>query len=262
MSAADVAILRALREQPTRPTRALDLANRAALTTGELADAIADLRAAGYAIGEPENGTYLFGSAPDRLIAGDLRAGIDDGLIGGQIIVLEQTGSTNEFLLAMAGPQIAEGFVVFAEEQTAGRGQHGKRWASAARRGLWFSILLRPRISLAESARLTSWIAGCVADTLGREFSLHASVKSPNDVYIGDRKVAGVLVEMRAAEKSHFAIAGIGINATQQIEDFPPELRETASSLAMICGHPIDRRDLAVAVLRDLDRTYREIFVA
>lgn len=260
MSLADVAILRGLRANRRQPIRASDLAAEASLTRDELADAIAELRAVGYNIGEPENGAYLFGSGPDRLIADDLRAGLDHALIGRQIIVLEQTSSTNEFLLQMATPQVGEGLVVFAEEQISGRGQHGKRWASAARQGLWFSVLLRPQIALGESARLTSWIAGCVADTLRREFSLHPSVKPPNDVYIDGRKVAGVLVEMRAAEKSHVAIAGIGINANQQLDDFPQELRESASSLAIICGHAINRRDLAVAVLRDLDRTYREIF--
>ena len=75
------------------------------------------------------------------------------------------------------------------------------------------------------------------------------------------RKVAGVLVEMRAQEKApHLAVVGIGINVNQSPEDFPPELQSRAISLAMALGRPIDRRQLGVALLRYLDRTYRERF--
>ncbi len=83
-------------------------------------------------------------SRPDRLIAADLRASLGENVIGRRIIVLESTASTNDFLRQMLTPELPEGFVVFAEEQTAGRGQRGNRWASASHLGLWFSLLLRP----------------------------------------------------------------------------------------------------------------------
>lgn len=261
MSAADVAVLRALRTNAPAPVPSGDLARVAGQSQSELVATIEALREAGYKI-EAEGGNgYAFLSAPDRLIADDLRAGLGDVLLGREIMVVERTSSTNDFMLQIAGPQVDEGFVVFAETQTAGRGQHGNRWASAPRQGLWFSILLRPQIPLADSSRLTTWIAQSLADTIVSELSVRAFVKPPNDVYVGDRKIAGVLVEMRAVEKSHIAIAGVGINVNQQPEDFPEEVRAHASSLAMIRGGLVQRRDLAVAVLRDLDRTYREAFV-
>lgn len=261
MSQADVAVLRALRGHAPGPVTAADLSRRAALTAPELAIVIGELRASGYDIEERADVGYTFRSAPDRLIGDDVRAGLDENVrIGREIIVLEQTSSTNDFLLQMAAPEVGEGLVVFAESQTAGRGQRGNRWSSAQRQGLWLSILLRPEISVAESSRLTTWIAQGVADSIAQELSVIATVKAPNDVYAGNRKVAGVLVEMRAAGKSHIAIAGIGINLNQQLHDFPAELRERAGSLAMVTGKRIDRRDFAVAVLRNLDRTYRETF--
>ena len=200
---------------------------------------------------------------PDGLVAEELQADLASGVIGREIIVLEQTGSTNDAILQIANANSKEGLVVFAEHQTAGRGQRGNRWESAAGKGLWFSILLRPKIDLASSPQLTAWAAEAVSGAIQNEFSLTPTIKLPNDVQIEGRKIAGVLVEMRAQEKAaHLAIAGIGINVNQCREDFPKELQSRAISLAMALGKQIDRQSFAVALLRKLDRTYREKFVS
>jgi BirA family transcriptional regulator, biotin operon repressor / biotin---[acetyl-CoA-carboxylase] ligase len=200
---------------------------------------------------------------PDGLVAEELQADLASGVIGREIIVLEQTGSTNDAILQTANANSKEGLVVFAEHQTAGRGQRGNRWESAAGKGLWFSILLRPKIDLASSPQLTTWAAEAVSSAIQNEFSLTPTIKPPNDVQIDGRKIAGVLVEMRAQEKAaHVAIAGIGVNVNQSREDFPKELQSRAISLAMALGKQIDRQSFAVALLRKLDRTYREKFVS
>jgi len=196
----------------------------------------------------------------DRLFADELQADLGNALIGREVIVLQQTGSTNDAILEMARDS-KEGLVLFAEQQTAGRGQRGNRWESPARKGLCFSILLRPKIDIHESAGLTAWAAGAVANTIRKEFSLEPTIKLPNDVHINRRKVAGVLVEMRAQEGAqHLAIVGVGINVNQSSQDFPGELQGRAISLAMALDHPVDRQKFAAAVLRSLDQTYREIF--
>jgi BirA family transcriptional regulator, biotin operon repressor / biotin---[acetyl-CoA-carboxylase] ligase len=197
----------------------------------------------------------------DRLIAEELRAGLSSDVIGREIIVLAQTGSTNDAILQVANVNSKEGLVVFAEYQTAGRGQRGNRWESVAGKGLWFSILLRPKIDLSSSPRLTAWAAEAISGAIQNEFSLKPTIKLPNDVQIDGRKVAGVLVEMRAQEKAaHLAIAGIGVNVNQSREDFPMELQSTAISLAMALGKQVDRQRFAIALLRNLDRTYRARF--
>ncbi len=193
-------------------------------------------------------------SAPDRLNAERLRADLGNVRIGCEIFVLEETTSTNDSVFAMVDKP--EGIVVFAECQTAGRGQRGNFWESAAHKGLWFSVLLRPQIDLKDSARITDWAANTVAATIG-----NAAVKPPNDVYINTRKVAGVLVEMRAQKHTqHIAILGVGVNVNQTAEDFSEDVRTRATSLAMISGRPQDRHLLAVRLLRNLDRTYAELF--
>ena len=197
----------------------------------------------------------------DRLIAKELQAHFPCGTIGQRIIVLEQTGSTNDAILQVATANSKEGLVLFAEHQTAGRGQRGNQWESAAGKGLWFSILLRPKIQINDSGRLTIWAIEAISDVIRTEFSLEPTIKLPNDVQLYGRKVAGVLVEMRAQEKApHLAIVGIGINVNQSLEDFPLELQDRAISLAMALHRPVDRQQFAVVVLQNLDRTYHARF--
>ncbi len=199
----------------------------------------------------------------DRLIAGELQAHFACATIGRQIIVLEQTASTNDAILQVATANSNAGLVLFAEHQTAGRGQRGNRWESAAGKGLWFSILLRPKIKINDSGQLTTWAIEAIADVIRTEFSLKPAIKLPNDVQLQGRKVAGVLVEMRAQQKKpHLAIVGIGINVNHSVEDFPPELQERAISLVMALHRPVDRQKFAVALLQNLDRTYRARFVS
>ncbi|MBA3272522.1 MAG: biotin--[acetyl-CoA-carboxylase] ligase [Chthoniobacterales bacterium] len=195
-------------------------------------------------------------SPPDPLDADRLRAATADQHIGREIVILQQATSTNDVVADMA-PTSAEGLVVFAEQQTAGRGQYGRRWESAAGKGLWLSILLRPRLSVSDSARLTDFLAAAIAATIQEQIGVRATIKPPNDVYVADRKVAGVLVEMRVEPSgSYCAIAGLGINVNQAPEDFPPELSGRAGSLAEAAGEPINRSNLAIALLRKLDKDY------
>lgn len=197
-------------------------------------------------------------SARDRLRAEKLRGGL---IIGREVIVLEQAESTNDVVRQMVDGDWPEGLCVFAEEQTAGRGQRGNKWESASNKGLWFSILLRPKIDIKDSARLTTWVADIIARTLVDEFDLRSMVKPPNDVYIGERKIAGVLVEMRAQPAGlHAAIVGIGLNVNHAPSDFSEELRERATSLAILRRERLDRHRVAFVLLRNLDQTYAELF--
>ena len=210
----------------------------------------------------------MAGEMLDWLNADELRGQLHYAVIGQRIIVVERTSSTNDAILQLTAPQGAwvsgppsgtdEGLVLFAEHQTAGRGQRGNRWESPAGKGLWFSILLRPKISVSDSGCLTIWAIETISDVIRMEFSLEPTIKLPNDIRIQGRKVAGVLTEMRAQENApHLAIVGIGINVNQSSDDFPVDLQGRAISLAMALGQRVDRQKFAVALLRNLDRTYR-----
>lgn len=198
-------------------------------------------------------------SPPEPLDADAIGAALGDQLIGNRIIVLVEATSTNDVVAHMAAHH-REGLVVLAETQTAARGQYGRRWESAARQGLWLSILLRPKIAVGDSARLTDLLADAVVATIEQQTGLRCVIKPPNDVYFGPKKLAGVLVEMRVeANGGYAAIAGVGLNVHQQRDDFPAGLKESAGSMATITGRRIDRTSLAIALLRNIDVRYAAI---
>ena len=195
----------------------------------------------------------------DLLDADAVQAAVTGQLIGNRVLVLEETTSTNDVVAQLAAEH-AEGLVVIAEQQTAGRGQYGRRWESSAGKGLWFSILLRPRIAVSDSSRLTDLLARAIADEIAMELGLVTAIKPPNDVYVSGRKVAGVLVEMRVEPSGDYcAIAGAGINVKHAPEDFPLELRDAAVSLAIAAERQVDRSAFMIALLRTLDQRYRAV---
>ena len=193
----------------------------------------------------------------DPLDADALQTALAAQRIGHRLLVLPEVTSTNDVLAQMAA-EADEGLVVIAERQTAGRGQYGRQWESASGLGLWLSILLRPDIHVSESSRLTDLLAQAIAAAIEQQTGLKAAIKPPNDVYLGPRKVAGVLVEMRVEASGRYAaIAGLGLNVNQALTDFSPELRATATSLALAAGQQVDRAAFAIALLREIDRAYR-----
>ena len=196
-------------------------------------------------------------SAPDwdvALVASDLRAALGDCRIGKEIVIVEETTSTNDLAWAAHAKGVSEGFVAVAERQTAGRGQYGRCWHSSPHLGLCFSVLLRPKLTMVESPQLTSLLASAIAETISDQTGCRPLVKPPNDIYIDDRKVAGVLVEGRTeSDGSYVAVAGLGINVNQTNDDFPGELQATAGSILMAVGHPISRKQFALALFRRLE---------
>ena len=133
--------------------------------------------------------------------------------------------------------------MVFAEEQTAGRGRMGRPWLSPPRSGLLFSVVLRPELEVQQSNLLTVVSAVAVAEALQERLALHARIRWPNDITIRDRKVAGILVEGRSLATGSVFVLGIGVNVNASLDEFPPELRETATSLAVETGAPVNRND-------------------
>jgi BirA family biotin operon repressor/biotin-[acetyl-CoA-carboxylase] ligase len=173
-----------------------------------------------------------------------------------RVSVFRETESTNDIVLRAAEGGEPEGFAVFAETQTKGRGQFGRRWSSAFGLGLWFSILLRPRWPVAELAQVTPLVAVAVARALAEISGQETRIKPPNDIFCGGKKLAGILSEARTGGSEVFVVVGIGINVNHAPGDFPLELQTSATSLARETGQTGAREPVAAAVLRALGENY------
>jgi BirA family biotin operon repressor/biotin-[acetyl-CoA-carboxylase] ligase len=257
----DARILSALRRSANGGVSGAELSQQLGISRAAVWARIEELRSLGYDIAaSPHQGYQLLG-VPDVLHADDLLSLVSDNkTVGRDMRVFEQTSSTNDVVEKLARDGVKEGMVVFAESQTRGRGRLGRRWLSPPRKGLWFSVLLRPDLQPQAATQLTVAAATALLRAIRDQAGITPEIKWPNDILIKGRKVAGVLTEL-SAELDHIKhlTLGVGVDVNLNASEFPAELRKTATSLKIESGRPIHRADLAAAILRELDRDYERI---
>jgi BirA family biotin operon repressor/biotin-[acetyl-CoA-carboxylase] ligase len=194
---------------------------------------------------------------PDPLDRHRLRRALAGQPIGHTLVFLDETTSTNDEAASLARQGFPEGTVVFAESQSAGRGRRGSRWEAPARHDLLLSVLLRPAMPPPLWCRLTHLCALALHRAVASASGVEAQIKWPNDLLVGGRKLAGILVEASPSYRGGFAVAGIGLNVNSLAEHFPPELRPTATSLRMASGGaPLSREPVVGSLLRALAGLY------
>jgi BirA family biotin operon repressor/biotin-[acetyl-CoA-carboxylase] ligase len=215
------------------------------------------LREEGYMIDSSTNLGYSLLSTPDKLEPGEINAGLMTEFIGKNIRYLMETESTNIIARDMAS-SVEEGTVVIAELQTGGRGRMGRKWISPEG-GIWFSIILKPRLQLLYASRITLLSGVAVTRTI-RSYGLDAKIKWPNDVLIGGKKVCGILTEIEAEmDLINYCIVGIGIDANVDTEIFPEEYRDSSTSLMKELGHEINRVEFVQKLLLEFETLYLKI---
>lgn len=187
----------------------------------------------------------------DRLDPDLIRNNLKTQRIGRKILVYERTASTNDVAAEYARNPENDGLVVFAEEQTTGRGRTGARWHSDRGASLLFSFVL---IDCGISNELLSLAcAVAVAEAIGQVGAHRAAIKWPNDIVLAGKKVAGILVESRQTDRGRACIIGVGINCHQAKENFPEDLQATGTSLDLVSGTHCRRVTVARRVLTSLD---------
>ena len=253
-------ILSALRDSSAGISGA-ELAEQLGVSRAAVWSHIEELRRLGYGIQAGPHFGYRLTDEPDALLADDLLARLGKSrIIGRDIHVFEQTTSTNDVVEKLARDGVREGVVVFAESQTRGRGRLGRKWVSPPRKGLWFSILLRPNLRPQETTQLTVASAIALRRAIFSVTRLPVEIKWPNDILIGGKKAAGILTEMSAElDRVRHVILGIGIDVNQDAQEFPAEIRKIATSLKIEHGESMSRAALATAVLRELETEYSRI---
>lgn len=182
--------------------------------------------------------------------------------IGKTLILLEETDSTNNEVRRLARGGGADGTVVAAEGQTAGRGRMGRPFQSPPGQGIYLSILLRPPWPLAEAFPMTAMTAVAVCDGLEAACGLRPGIKWPNDLVCGGKKLCGILTELETNPEGalSYLVVGVGINVNGRAEDFPEDLRGSAVSLSMLLGRTLPREPLMAAVCNAMDTMYERYF--
>jgi BirA family biotin operon repressor/biotin-[acetyl-CoA-carboxylase] ligase len=256
----DAKILSALRANPGGVSGA-QIAEELKISRAAIWSRIEELRRLGYGIEAGPHLGYRLISSPDVLHADDLLARLGKTkVIGRDIRVFEETTSTNDIVEKLARDGVKEGVVVFAESQTRGRGRLGRKWISPAHKGLWFSILLRPKLRPQQTTQLTVASATALRRAIFSETNIRPEIKWPNDILMRGKKVAGILTELSAeVDRVRHIILGIGIDVNLNANEFPAELKKTATSLKIETSDAVPRAELAVAILRELDFDYARI---
>jgi BirA family biotin operon repressor/biotin-[acetyl-CoA-carboxylase] ligase len=170
------------------------------------------------------------------------------------ILRFDTINSTNTEALNQARLGADEGLCVVARRQTAGRGRHGRVWISEADAGLYFSIVLRPKIQMRILPLLTLMTAIAVHDTLEETCNLDCDIKWANDIHVRDKKICGILAETAETTNGLAVVVGIGINLKSS--NFPPEIAGIATSVEAETGRKINSDELLEALTRFLGYHY------
>jgi BirA family transcriptional regulator, biotin operon repressor / biotin---[acetyl-CoA-carboxylase] ligase len=216
---------------------------------------VEQLRELGVKVKGERTTGYHLEKVSDILTPDLLRKRLKGNLFGKRIFHFFKTDSTNRVAMELGYAGEPEGTVVIAEEQTAGRGRAGRSWHSERGTGLYFTVLLRPKLAPAQAPLLTM-LAGLSAHAaIQTQTGLATELKWPNDLLLHDKKLGGILTEMHAEPSAvRFVIVGIGINVNQ--EKFPSELLSVATSLRKESGKLHYRIELLVRLLAQFETDY------
>ena len=179
-------------------------------------------------------------------------------IIGHSIHYFHEIGSTNDEAFRLGREGAPEGTVIVANSQSAGKGRLQRSWFSPPRSNIYTSVILRPEFNPAEAPRITIMAGLAAAQTIETYCPRKTRIKWPNDVLLDGKKVCGILAQMQAGkDKIDFVILGIGINVNIASDEFPPEIRKIATSIAAQTGAFHSRHDLLITLYKNLSKWYK-----
>ncbi len=213
------------------------------------------LKEEGYEIESVPRKGYRIIASPDILTLEEVEEYLTTDFIGRNIYYFDSLSSTNIKAKEIA-TKSKEGTIVIAEEQTKGKGRLGRSWLSPKGKGIWMSIILKPKVAPIKVAKITLIGAAAVNQGL-KDIGIKSYIKWPNDIVIDGKKVCGILTEMSCElNMINYCIMGIGINVNLDKEDFSKDLIDTATSLKSIAGEKIDRKRLLAYILNHFENLY------
>jgi BirA family biotin operon repressor/biotin-[acetyl-CoA-carboxylase] ligase len=234
-----------------------ELSRKLGITRTAIWKQACSLRNEGYLIDSSTRKGYLLREALDRLLPAEIESSLRSKRLGHRIVFKQEVDSTNRLARDLAISGAVEGTLVVAESQTGGRGRKGRSWFSPSGEGICLSLVLRPRFQPAEAPKMTLLAGVALAKTLIPIVPSRITIKWPNDVLAGGKKVAGILIEIATEiDNIDYMIVGVGLNVNTPLESFPEELRKRATSLAAETGCPVRRVEILGAFLERFERYY------
>lgn len=220
---------------------------------------IDQLKKEGYQIEAVRNKGYRLIDSPDVMSKAEIESLMDTKWAGSNVVYYDEIDSTNNRAKEAGDNKAPHGTLFVADMQVAGKGRRGRVWQSPAGSSIYMTILLYPEISPLKAPQLTLVMAIAVAEGIKEVTGLDTKIKWPNDIVVNGRKICGILTEMSTEiDYINHVVIGAGINVNQ--DDFPEDIRKTASSLKMELGKQVKRSELIAAIMKSFEKDY-EIFV-
>jgi len=256
----DEKIIKTLSARPGEPVSGEELARRLGMSRSAVWKRIRSLRGLGFDISGGTAKGYTLRGIEDLVRPGLISRKLQTRFIGKNMVYKPVTGSTNRDAFELAAEGAPEGTCVIADVQTRGRGRMGRSWVAPAGSAVLTSVVLRPDLSPQTATLLTLAAGIAAAKSVRRVTDLDPWIKWPNDLKIGDKKLAGILTEMHAEmDRVHYVIVGIGINVNISPENFPEEIRKLATSLSIETGRTINRNQLIATLYYEMESAYRRL---
>ncbi|MBU5425261.1 biotin--[acetyl-CoA-carboxylase] ligase [Tissierella pigra] len=213
------------------------------------------LKEDGYNIESVPSKGYKIISLPDILTLEEVEPYLDTSFIGRNIKYFDTIDSTNKKAKKIAFDE-NEGTVVISEEQTEGKGRLGRHWVSPKGKGIWMSIILKPKVDPIKVSKITLLGAAAVHKAL-KNMNIESQIKWPNDILIDGKKICGILTEMNCElNMINYVVMGIGINVNFNQEDIPVDLKDKAMSIKISKGIEINRKELLGNIINEFEKLY------
>lgn len=232
------------------------LAEQLGVSRNAVWKAVKALESEGYVIDSVTAKGYRLSGQSNHLSAHLISAKVNASVIGSNIIVLDETDSTNNYAKKLTAGEAPSGTVIVADRQTAGKGRMGRSFVSPSGKGLYMSVIVHPEFSIQTAPLITSAAAVATAEAIESLCKTDVRIKWVNDLYINGKKIVGILteasvdMEMRTLD---IAVIGIGINVRSIGDSFDEELSARATSIQDETGVVLDRNELCAAVINHLD---------
>ena len=248
-------VLKVLEENKGRNISGEEIAKSLNISRTSIWKAINSLRKEGYVINAVTNKGYSLATNTDFISKEGISLYLNKSCSNIEIYNYKTISSTNEVAKNLALSGAKHGTVVISEEQTAGKGRLGRSFYSPANTGIYMSIILRPNLTAMDSVLITTSSSVIICEAIKKVTGIDCQIKWINDIYLNNKKVAGILTEASTNFESgtiDYLILGIGINFNQPKDDFPDELKSIASSLFNNNSNNINRNMLCAEIISNI----------